>query len=174
MPCNVGSSKLDYKVVKSSPYWFSMVVSNHPVPITDAQVKWGGGSGGNSTGGGGGWIPLKRVFNNQWAYYSEKGPASWPMDIKVTSVTGETVTDKVTNQAGNTGTVNFKETGGGAPGAGYPGKGVPPLNLPNKGSVGGAPADNGAAAASAAKAAGGAPAVQSASVASGGRRLLLA
>ena len=168
----MGTSKLDYKVVKSSPYWFSMVVSNHPVPITDVQVKWGGAGGGNNTGGGGGWISLKRVFNNQWAYYSEQGPASWPMDIKVTSVTGETVTDKVTSQAGNTGAVNFKETGGGAPGAGYPGKGVPPLNLPNKGSVGGAPAGNGAAAVPAA--AGGAPAVQAASVASGGRRLLLA
>ena len=131
VPCNVGDSKLNYKIVKSSPYWFSMVVSNHAIPITDVSIKLNGA-----------WRPLKRVFNNQFAYYSEAGPwqSAFPLPVRVTSVTGETLEDTIKSAEGGDGTQQFKERGGGAPGAGYPGKGVPPQNLPNKGSVGGAPA----------------------------------
>lgn len=127
VPCNVGNTKLNYKVVVSSPYWFSLVVSNTAVPVSDVQIKLGGS-----------WMSLRRSNNNQWAYYSEAGPwqASFPLPIRVTSVTGETVEDAMASSSGGDGKVQFKVTGDvGAPGTGYPGKGVPPQNLPNKGSV---------------------------------------
>jgi len=166
VPCNVGTSKLNYKIVTSSPYWFSMVVSNHAVPITGVQVKLGGA-----------WRALKHTTNNQWAYYSEAGPwqSSFPLPVRVTSVTGETIEEAITSAAGGDGTKQFKETGGGAPGAGYPGKGVPPENLPNKGSVGaGAAGAAPKAAAPAGASSAAAQPVQVQSAAAGNRRLLLA
>ena len=171
VPCDVGDSKLDYKVVVGSQYWFSLVVSNTAVPITDVQAKIGGS-----------WRSLRRSNNNQFAYYSEAGPwqASMPLPLRVTSVTGETVEDSMATTSGGPGKVQFKVTGDvGAPGAGYPGRGVPPANLPNKGSVGSAGSKSPAASASPSPSnnGGGAAskvAVQSAGPQAGGRKLLMA
>lgn len=177
VPCAVGDSKLNYKIVVSSPYWFSLVVSNTAVPITDVQVKIGGS-----------WRSLRRSNNNQFAYYSEAGPwqTTMPLPIRVTSVTGETVEDTVASTSGGEGKVQFKVTGDvGSPGAGYPGRGVPPNNLPNKGSVGSAGSKSPAAPASSSSIGGGnnnnnnggaagKVSVQSAGPQTGGRKLLTA
>lgn len=172
MPCAVGDSKLSYKIVVGSPYWFSLVVSNTAVPITDVQVKIGGF-----------WRSLRRSNNNQFAYYSEAGPwqTTMPMPIRVTSVTGETVEDVVASTSGGEGKVQFRVTGdAGAPGAGYPGRGVPPNNLPNKGSVGSSGSKSPAAPASSSSSsnngggAAGKVAVQSTGPQTGGRKLLMA
>lgn len=59
----------------------------------------------------GSWRPLRRSTNNQWGYYSEAGPweGSFPMGIRITSVTGETVEDTLTSNPGNAGTVQFSQ-----------------------------------------------------------------
>lgn len=170
VPCDVGGSKLNYKVVVGSQYWFSLVVSNTAVPITDVQAKIGGS-----------WRSLRRSNNNQFAYYSEAGPwqETIPLPLRITSVTGETVEDSMASTAGGEGKVQFKVTGDvGSPGAGYPGRGVPPANLPNKGSVGGAgsksPAASSPSGGSNNGGAAGKVAVQSAGPQTGGRKLLMA
>jgi len=181
VPCAVGDSKLDYKVVVGSQYWFSLVISNTAVPITGVQAKIGGE-----------WRQLRRSNNNQFAYYSEFGPwqTTIPLPLRITSVTGETLEDTMASTSGGDGKVQFKVTGDvGAPGAGYPGRGVPPQNLPNKGSVGSPgskstpspPSSGGAAPAAAASSnnnngggAAGKVAVQSAGPQAGGRKLLTA
>ena len=172
VPCDVGGSKLNYKVVVGSQYWFSLVVSNTAVPIADVQAKIGGA-----------FRSLRRSNNNQWAYYSEAGPwqTEMPLALRVTSVTGETVEDAMSSTSGGEGKVQFKATGDvGSPGAGYPGRGVPPANLPNKGSVGssGSKSASSSASAPAASSNGGGAAgkvsVQSAGPQSGGRKLLMA
>ena len=175
MPCDVGSSKLNYKVVVGSQYWFSLVVSNTAVPITEVQAKIGGA-----------WRPLRRSNNNQFAYYSEAGPwqTEMPLPLRVTSVTGETVEDVMASTSGGDGTVQFKGTGDvGSPGAGYPGRGVPPTNLPTTGSVGssGSSSKSSSPAAPAAASsnsngggAAGKVSGQSAGPQSGGRKLLMA
>jgi len=169
VPCDVGGSKLNYKVVVGSQHWFSLVVSNTAVPITDVQAKIGGS-----------WRSLRRSNNNQFAYYSEAGPwqETMPLPLRITSVTGETVEDSMASTAGGEGKVQFKVTGDvGSPGAGYPGRGVPPANLPNKGSVGGAgsksPAASSPSGGSNNGGAAGKVAVQSAGPQTGGRKLLM-
>ena len=97
----------------------------HPTTTTPTHHS------GNTT------LALRHAFNNQWAYYSEAGPwmNSFPMAIRVTGVTGETLVDEVTSKDGNDGTVQFKTIGDGTAGAGYPGRGVPPKNIPHPGSA---------------------------------------
>lgn len=157
-----------------SQYWFSLVVSNTAVPITDVQAKIGGA-----------FRSLRRSNNNQWAYYSEAGPwqTEMPLALRITSVTGETVEDVMSSTSGGEGRAQFKVTGDvGSPGAGYPGRGVPPANLPNKGSVGSSSSgskstSSASASAPASNSNGGAAgkvSVQSAGPQSGGRKLLMA
>nr|QOL01074.1 putative extracellular protein CSOL_007b [Pseudococcomyxa simplex] len=103
VPCNVADSSLRYDIVVSSYYWFSLVVSNTRVPITAVEVKLGGE-----------WLPLKRTVNNQWPYYNTNGPwqSSFPMPIRVTSVTGETIEDTITSAKGGDGSKQFSAVGG--------------------------------------------------------------
>ncbi|CAL8470266.1 g9808 [Coccomyxa elongata] len=103
VPCNVGDSNLRYDIVVSSYYWFSLVVSNTRVPITSVEVKLNGQ-----------WLPLKRTVNNQWPYYNTNGPwqSSFPMPIRVTSVTGETIEDSITSVKGGDGTKQFSAIAG--------------------------------------------------------------
>ena len=60
---------------------------------------------------GGSWLPLKRSTNNQWPYYNTNGPwqSSFPMPIRITSATGETVEDHIPNAKGGEGTKQFTE-----------------------------------------------------------------
>ena len=73
------------------------------VPITAVEVKLGGE-----------WLPLKRTVNNQWPYYNTNGPwqSSFPMPIRVTSVTGETIEDTITSAKGGDGSKQFSAVGG--------------------------------------------------------------
>ncbi len=75
------------------------------VPITGVEVKLGGE-----------WLPLKRTVNNQWPYYNTNGPwqSSFPMPIRVTSVTGETIEDVITSTKGGDGTKQFSQVAGGS------------------------------------------------------------
>ena len=68
---------------------------------------------------GGAWLPLKRTVNNQWPYYNTNGPwqTSFPMPIRVTSVTGETIEDAITGVKGGQGTSQFSDVSGGGGGA---------------------------------------------------------
>ena len=77
------------------------------VPITGVEIKLGDT-----------WLPLKRTVNNQWPYYNTNGPwqSSFPMPIRVTSVTGETVEDAITGVKGGQGTKQFGQTSGGGGG----------------------------------------------------------
>ena len=44
------------QIVKGSPYWFSMVVSNHAVPLTKVEVTIGARRGCGQVVGGRGWL----------------------------------------------------------------------------------------------------------------------
>lgn len=102
VPCNVGDTRLTYSIVVSSYYWFSMVVSNTRVPVANVSAKIGDS-----------WIPLQRGTNNQWAYYNSAGPweDNFPMGVRVTSVTGETIDDAVPSKTGGDGGAQFAEVG---------------------------------------------------------------
>ncbi len=73
------------------------------VPIAGVEVKLNGE-----------WLPLKRTVNNQWPYYNTHGPwqSSFPMPIRVTSVTGETIEDTITSAKGGDGAKQFSAVGG--------------------------------------------------------------
>lgn len=60
------------------------------------------------------WLPLKRTVNNQWPYYNTNGPwqSSFPMPIRVTSVTGETIEDSITSVKGGDGIKQFSTVAG--------------------------------------------------------------
>jgi hypothetical protein len=110
-PCDVGDSKLHFKVVVSNPYWASFVISNTAVPVAAVQVKLGGA-----------WQDLTRAFNNQWAIHGD-WKAALPIPVRVTAVTGETVEDAITGEV-TEGTVQFAadgdvKTGAGAPTPGF-------------------------------------------------------
>ncbi|KAK9834151.1 hypothetical protein WJX81_003220 [Elliptochloris bilobata] len=98
MPCNVGDSKLHYSIVVSTYYWFSLVVSNTRIPVSQVEVKI------NNV-----WIKMQRANNNQWPYYNTNGPwqTGFPMPVRVTSIAGETVEDTIAGPSGGEGHVQF-------------------------------------------------------------------
>ena len=73
------------------------------VPIASVEIKLQGQ-----------WLPLKRTVNNQWPYYNTNGPwqGAFPIPVRVTSVTGETIEDAITGVKGNQGTKQFTEVSG--------------------------------------------------------------
>ena len=81
VPCDVGNTPFQYKMVASNAWWFALVAANHAVPLdaVSAQVAPGGP-----------WVPLRRSTQNQWEYSGTWDAAS-PMRVRLTSVTGETV-----------------------------------------------------------------------------------
>lgn len=70
------------------------------VPVANVSAKIGDS-----------WIPLQRGTNNQWAYYNSAGPweDNFPMGVRVTSVTGETIDDAVPSKTGGDGGAQFAE-----------------------------------------------------------------
>ncbi len=54
-------------------------------------------------------MPLKRSSNNQWPYYNTNGPwqSSFPMPIRITSASGETIEDSIPNAKGGDGSKQF-------------------------------------------------------------------
>jgi hypothetical protein len=81
------------------------LITSHAVrvPITAVEVKLNGQ-----------WLPLERTVNNQWPYYNTNGPwqSSFPMPIRVTSVTGETIEDAIPSQTGGNGSKQFTSVSG--------------------------------------------------------------
>ena len=60
---------------------------------------------------GGNWIGLTRTSNNQWAYYNSAGPweNNFPMGLRLTSVTGETIEDSMASNEGGQGQAQFSD-----------------------------------------------------------------
>ncbi|KAK9808944.1 hypothetical protein WJX72_006738 [[Myrmecia] bisecta] len=105
--CLTGGQPLDFQIVVASQYFFNMVVSNAPRPVTGVSVKIGSK-----------WLALTRTNNNQWPYYNTDGGYTFPMQVQVTDVNGQCVQDTMTGPKMGAGTVNFD-----APG--FPYKGMP-------------------------------------------------
>ncbi len=95
------------------------------VPITSVEVKLNGE-----------WLPLKRTVNNQWPYYNTNGPwqSSFPMPIRVTSVTGETIEDSITSTKGGEGTKQVSGTAGSGT-AGSVRASIPAFCLPHQAAI---------------------------------------
>jgi hypothetical protein len=104
---DVGASKLQFNVVASNPHWATLVISNTAVPVASVEVQMDGA-----------WQAVPRSFNNQWAVHGAWEKAL-PLPIRVTSLTGEVVEDKVTG-AVTKGTVQFTQEGDVKTGAGAP------------------------------------------------------
>ena len=106
VPCNVGDSTLRYSRISNlGPEYWALVVSNSRVPVKDIQIKVDGA-----------WHTPHYTTNNQWVWPGESVNRKWndakdfPMPIRVTSVTGETVEDVVPSGGGN-GKQQFKPVG---------------------------------------------------------------
>ena len=57
------------------------------------------------------WVTMTDTSNNQYAYYNTLGPWNtyFPLHIRVTSVTGETVDDYITSATGGVGSAQFTD-----------------------------------------------------------------
>ena len=55
------------------------------------------------------WVTMTATSNNQYAYYNTLGPWNtyFPLHIRVTSVTGETVDDYISSKTGGVGQAQF-------------------------------------------------------------------
>ena len=104
---DVGGSSIQIDVPVSNLHWASLVISNTAVPVAAVEVKLDGA-----------WQTLSRSSNNQWPLHGA-WEAALPLPIRVTSVTGETVEDKVTGKV-TKGTVQFTAEGDVKTGAGAP------------------------------------------------------
>ncbi len=105
VPCNVGDSKIKYTPITNlGPDYWAFVVSNTRVPVKDVQIKVDGA-----------WHTPHYTTNNQWVWPGESVNRRWeatdfPMPVRVTSVTGETVED-VMPVGGGDGFMQFAPVG---------------------------------------------------------------
>ncbi|CAL8463361.1 g2895 [Coccomyxa elongata] len=98
IPCNVGDGKFHYYFGGSpNPYWFMFAISNTRVPIQNVKLK-------NPDGA---YYDLARGWNNMWA--ANGGPFTFPIDIQITSVLGDTVHDAIQSTAGGDGQAQFPD-----------------------------------------------------------------
>lgn len=112
-PCDVGRTKIAYTIPVSDPFWASFVISNTAVPVRAVQVRL------KETDP---YQELARAFNNQWAIHGDwkAALATGGIDVKLTSVLVETVTDKITAAETHYGTTQFEAEGDIKTGAGAP------------------------------------------------------
>jgi len=98
-PCDIATPIVLNAKSGSSQYWFSMDVVNANVPVQSLNV---------STDGGNTWTATERMFYNYFQYSSGFGTEA--IDVKVTSVTGESITVSnvsCASDASTTATSNF-------------------------------------------------------------------
>lgn len=110
VPCNVGDSKITYKIVYMTEYW-GLVIGNTRIPVDSVQLKI------KNLAGDFVWVSPRRSQNNQWVWPGDVVQKKWsdsdyPMPIRITCVAGETVEDVITGPGGNDGSVQFSPIAG--------------------------------------------------------------
>jgi hypothetical protein len=83
--CPVGSTFLQYLFQGSNLYYIKLQVRNHRVPISKVEFQ-----GTDSA-----WYPGARTPDNFWLVNPFTYPFTWPLTVRVTSIAGHQVIDKV-------------------------------------------------------------------------------
>jgi len=103
VPCPVGSDKFSYKFQGSNPWYIKLQIVGHKLPLSTVTANIGGS-----------YKALSRTQDNFWVI-SPGSQIAFPLTIKVTSTSGETVTDKIasiTNDILIAGNAQFTGTSG--------------------------------------------------------------
>lgn len=81
--CQVGTSSFQYSFQGSNSYYIKMSVTNTRVPVQSVSLSIGGA-----------YASMKRTIDNYFVLFSGN-PVTFPADVQVTSILGDTVTDTI-------------------------------------------------------------------------------
>ncbi|KAK9830390.1 hypothetical protein WJX72_011477 [[Myrmecia] bisecta] len=99
IPCNIGAGKFYYSMFPGAfQHWAMFAISNTRVPIKSVDALLDGQ-----------WRNLTRNFNNNWPINAQK--ITFPIQVRVTSILGDTVEDTVPSDKGGAGSAQFPDRG---------------------------------------------------------------
>lgn len=99
--CPVGGAKVQYVFQGSNTYYLKLQVRGHRVALAGVEVQTTSKSG---------WIAGTRTSDNFFTFFDAPFPAVFPLPVRITAVTGQVLTDSITNLTNDVqlaGTVQF-------------------------------------------------------------------